>query len=306
MKLLTLLKSQPTNRWFALTLAVAMFSGLCFISKEPLKVSFDSPLPKPKYGLAFKELPNSFYDLEYKAAKSFLNQKLFYPSLMSFQKARLSAQTVDERSMAAYGLIFTNYLAKKFETLQSLYASGLFEELDKNAPYFEDAILMFYVAFEKSQAPFIFQNLKSYLYQNPALKTRLELYHAICQANFANNAFNEHFNVFKAHEKSQILSAMMNLAVPGSGYLYLGQVHTALTCFLLLGFLLWGMHHAFKTRHFAQGVLIFSIFSGFYLGSIVGVQQAAEHYNKTLYTAIFDPLLQENQLYPDQNINYAP
>lgn len=280
--------------------------GAFFLKKEPTKMVFESPLPTPKYSLSTESSFSSNFDLEYTAAKCFLNDNLFYPSISSFKKAELISATSEEKSKAIYSLIFTYFLAKKWDQLKTMYTQGVFEHLDKKAPYFRDGILMFYIALKAENMPFVVQNLKNYLYQDASLKTKLELYDAITQANFSNGGFNDFFMFYKKHEKSQTLASFLNLIMPGAGYLYIGQIQTFITCFLALSLLVWGFYHAFKTRHFAQGFLIFSIFSGFYFGSILGAKLGAITYNQSLYRSIFDPVLKDNNLYPEQNIFYAP
>lgn len=267
---------------------------------------FEPPLPTPKYSLSAESLFSSNFALEYTAAKCFLNDNLFYPSITSFKKAELISATSEEKSKATYSLIFTYFLAKKWDHLKMMYTQGVFEQLDKKAPYFKDSILMFYIALKDANMPFIVQNLKNYLYQDASLKTKLELYDAITQSNFSNGGFNDFFMFYKKHEKSQTVAGLFNLIIPGAGYLYIGQIQTFITCFMVLSLLLWGFYHALKTRHFAQGFLIFSIFSGFYFGSILGAKLGTITYNQSLYRSIFDPVLKDNNLYPEQNIFYAP
>lgn len=283
-----------------------MICGAFFLKKEPQKINFEPPLPSPSLSISTHSAFSKNFDLEYAAAKAFLNDHLFYPTISSFKKAHLLSTNTEEKSSAAYSLIFTYFIAKKWDLLKNLYTQGIIEHLDKEAVYFKDAIIMFYVALKDQNMPFIVQNLKSYLYQDHNLKIKLELYDAITQANFAPSEFNQMYQLYKTHEKSQLFAGIMNLLIPGAGYLYLGQLQTALTCFLALSVLIWGLYHALKTKHFAQAVLIFSIFSGFYFGSVMGAKLATITYNQALYTSIFDPILKDNQLYPEQNISYAP
>jgi hypothetical protein len=285
---------------------LAMIIGSFFLKKEPQKIAFDSPLPAPSLSISSVSTFSNDFNLEYAAAKSFLNDNLFYPSITSFKKAEFLATSKEEKSKAIYSTIFTYFIAKKWDLLKTLYLSGCFEHLDKQAPYFQDALLIFYIAFKNENMPFVVQNFKNHLYQDHVLKAKLELFDAITQGNFTTSGFNEFYKTYKTHEKSQTLAAFLNLTLPGFGFLYLGQLQTFMTCFLTLSLLLWALQHALKTKRFAQGILIFSIFSGFYLGSIVGAKLGATTYNQTLYTAIFDPLLKDNKLYPEQNITYAP
>lgn len=283
-----------------------MVIGSFFLKKEGVKPAFEAPCPTPCLSISNACIFSQNFDLEYSTAKSFLNDDLFYPTITSFKKAALLSTTKEEKSKATYSLIFTYFIAKKWDMLKTLYTHGACEDLDKNAPYFKDALLMFYIGLKHEAMPFIVQNLKTHLYQDPELKVKLELYDAISQVNFSHSTFNDSYKIYQTHEKSQTLAGFLNLIMPGCGFLYLGQIQTWLTCFLTLSVLLWGFYHALKTKHFAQSILIFSIFSGFYLGSIVGAKLEAITFNQTLYTSIFDPVLKDNKLYPEQNIHYAP
>lgn len=283
-----------------------MCIGSFFLKKEPIQFSFDPPLPNPCFSISQASCFSQNFDLDYATAKSFLNEKLFYPSITSFKKAELVSTNQEEKSKATYSLIFTYFLAKKWDLLKNLYIQGACEHLDKQAPYFKDALLMFYIALQNQHMPFIVQNLKHHLYQQPQLKLKLELYEAIVQGHFSHTGFNDFYHIYQTHKKSQTLAGFLNLTVPGLGFLYLKQLQTSLTCFLTLCVLIWAFYHALKTKRFAQSILIFSVFAGFYLGSIMGAKLEAITYNQSLYTSIFDPVLKDNKLYPEQNIQYAP
>jgi hypothetical protein len=306
-KVLILLKSLKTNKLFSTLLLVAFVAGLCFIKDQPLCPKFETPLPKVSFSvqdIAAFETPNA--KLEYQIAKSFLSEKALSPTLFGFKKALALSQTPIEASASSYALIYSYFLAKKWNQLKQLYSSNILSSLDPKAPYYNDALYMFYIALDEEKAPFILKDLKSHLCQDPMINLKLETYERIKELRLGEKEYRNQTSYFNSYKKSSPLACVMNLILPGSGYAYMYQWQSALTAFILLSFLIWALYSAAKHKNYAICFLIFSIFSGFYWGSVVGVSHSVKTYNETLYVALFDPVLKQENLYIEQWIQHAP
>lgn len=306
-KVLILLKSLKTNRLFFALLAVSFIAGLFFIKKEPFIPRFESPLPSPSARVstlgkfASEEVAHS-----YNIAQSFLFEKSLSPTLFGFKKALMQSTDQFDQAAASYGLIYTYFLAKKWAQLKNLYSSGILSHISQEAPYYKDALYMFFIAFNEEKVPLLLNEFKNFLKQDPLTKERLDHYDAILSLKLDNTPYERTYQTFQSYQKSATLAGFLNLLLPGSGYAYLYQWKSALTAFLLLSFLIFAIYSACKNKHYALSFLLFSIFTGFYWGSLVGVAQSSMHYNQTIYHALFDPLMKQNLLYPELWIKHAP
>lgn len=306
-KLLTFSNIQATNKAFIAVILFAVLGGCFFVKKAPLKPLFESPLPNPSLSISQDCLfIDPSIELEYKLAKSFIQEKALSPALASFKRTSFLTKDPVEKSAANYGLIYTYFLAKKWDALHQLYISGILDQIDQSAPYFNDLLWMFYIALKEKQLPFVCDNIKSYLCQNKDVEKKLQEFEAITTASFEKSAYKAIYQNYLHTKKSSALASFLNLIVPGSGYLYLGQYQSALTAFVLLSLLLWALHSCFSQKQKAAAFLVFSVFVGFYWGSIVGVTESCKLYNQSLYTFYFEPILVKEKLYPESQITYAP
>jgi hypothetical protein len=249
------------NKGLLAFILFALIGGAFFIKNPPLTPNFESPLPTPYLSVSTIPIFSlESIELEYSVAKSFLYEKSLNPALSSFKRAYFLSKTLEEKSAATYGLIFTYFLAKKWDHLQSLYTSGVLDQLDEKAPYFKDALWMFYIALKDKQLPFVTQNLKTCLAQDPAIAKKLSEFESISTASFSSSAFSPLYTTYLHTQKSSIKAGLFNLTLPGSGYLYLGQKQTALTCFVVLSLLLGALYSCLMHKQKAAACLVFSIF----------------------------------------------
>jgi hypothetical protein len=301
MKGLIWLKTQLVSRTFFYLLVIAIVGGSFFLKNPPLKPVFDAPLPHPQNQPTLSNLSTDF-QLEYTLAKNCLHERCLPTTLYSFKKAELLAKEPHELSLAQYGLIFTHFLNKNTLELKQLYLKGVLENLSQQVPYATDAAIMFYSAFKEAQIPFLTFELKTYLDQDPLIKSKLDLFEAITADKAQTHPA---YNTYQDHKKSPLVAGALSL-LPGGGYLYLHQYQSALTAFLLLSCLGWALYTLCQQKQIAGALIVFSIFTGFYWGSIVGSTQSAAFFNQTLYRACFEPILRSEKLYPELNIHYAP
>lgn len=307
MKVLILLKNLKTNRLFFALILFSFLSGLFFVKEDPLEPRLESPLPCPKKSAALElAFTTESAKLEYQIANSFLLERSLSPTLTGFKKALILSQDKKDASMCEYGLIYSYFLAKKWTQLKAMYTSDALLILDQSAPYFKDALIMFFIALREEKTPFLLQDLERCLKQDVTLRDKLEKYESLLSLNQSKLVDQKELNVFLAHKKSSKVACFFNLLIPGSGYGYLGQWQSALTAFILLGLLMWALYTSTRQKQLALSFLLLSIFSGFYWGSIVGVAQSTKFYNQTLYSAVFDPLMKKEALYPEMWIQYAP
>jgi hypothetical protein len=294
------------NRWFTSFLILSVVCGLFFLKSPKLEIELLAPLPNPPKPLftGHKDTPSG---LEFVCAKTFFSQKMLEPTLASFKKAEILAIDPQEVSQSIYGYLYTLFLAHKKDVLEKLFIEGTLNKIDASSPFFTDAALIFYRSLYDKKTPFLLSQLKSYLCQNPDIEKKLKLFENAQTGDLLKFApFEKEFKLFNQHYKSPKLAFVLNLTLPGSGYVYLQQYQSALTCLLLFSLLIFAIFNLFKSRQTALAILCATVFFGFYWGSLVGVQEAASFYNKTLYTNLVDPILKQEAAYPELMIQYAP
>lgn len=294
-----------TKRFYSF-LIIAVFCGLFFLKSPAFNVVLDPPLPYCKKTI-FHGLKDTPSGLEFSCAKTFLSQKLLDPTLACFKKAELLAINPEETSIASYGYLYTLFIAKKYSVIESLYKEGYLNKIDPKSPYFYDAALIFYRALLEKKTPFLLSQIRTIVSQNPVFAKKIALFEKITlNAIEQEPSLEKEALLFHTYSKSPRLAFFLNLLIPGSGYAYLKQYQSSLTCVLLFSLLIFSVWNLFKTAQTAAGILCATVFVGFYWGSLLGVQEAANFYNETLYTMIFEPLLKEQGAFPEMMIDYVP
>jgi hypothetical protein len=282
------------------------FFGSFFFLKNPLfRPSFETPLPQPRFFLDQNSDLSLDYNLEYKLAKSCLYDKALESTIYGFKKSQCLAKTQEEASKAHYGLIYTYFLSKKWDELKHDYLRGGLDSLDQKAPYYKDALLMCYIALCELKVPFLTQDVKNKLCEDRALAQIILDYESLEKGNYPKR-YQDIYAKFLSLKKSPLKAGLLNAFLPGSGYLYLNQKQSAITAFLLLGLLCFCLFVLSKQKQIAFSLLIYSIFTGFYWGSIVGVTESCQFYNKTIHGYLFDPIMNQDKLFLELHIDYAP
>jgi putative component of membrane protein insertase Oxa1/YidC/SpoIIIJ protein YidD len=86
--------------------------------------------------------------------------------------------------------------------------------------------------------------------------------------------------------KSPAFAGIISALIPGSGYIYSGELKEGFSALIINGLLAWGIYSLFDNNNTGSGILTSMIALPFYLGNIVGSANAAMLYNnnkKDLY-----------------------
>lgn len=110
---------------------------------------------------------------------------------------------------------------------------------------------------------------------------------------------------YYAQKKSTTTAQLLNTALPGAGYLYLGQTQSAITAFLLNGLFIWASCYFFQQGNTAAGVIFTSLEAGWYFGGIYGAGQEAKFYNERLYEGLATPMMNEHRYFPILMLKYG-
>lgn len=112
------------------------------------------------------------------------------------------------------------------------------------------------------------------------------------------SAAKELIDQFQAHKKNPVLAASLNAALPGLGYLYLGQTQTAFTAFWLNGLFIGTAAYFFHQGNIPAALITLGFESGWYFGGILGAKENAHFYNERIYEKQAHVRLRDHKLYP--------
>ncbi len=110
---------------------------------------------------------------------------------------------------------------------------------------------------------------------------------------------------FSTYKKSPLTAQALSAAIPGAGYLYVGQYQSAFTAFSINALFIGTAAYFFTQRNLPAAILTVSFETGWYFGSIYGAGEAAKTYNERLYEAHTSPFMEEKKLHPLLQIEYG-
>lgn len=99
-------------------------------------------------------------------------------------------------------------------------------------------------------------------------------------ANANNISVSNKIDDLESNSKSPILAASLSTILPGSGYMYCGEVKEGLSALVINGLLGYSIYSLFKNENYSSGALVSLISFPFYFGNIVGSANMAETINK--------------------------
>jgi hypothetical protein len=253
-------------------------------------------------------------------AKSFYNQFDLYQAVVSFKKAAFLSESKDitfsQRSL--YSAFFCYFLAKKYDDALFLFEHSSLHLVDKDFTPYHDLLVILYASYLLTpqtnntfaiKADNIFGILKQ---AYPETAEKLLLWNQLIKAAQANRLslsdkpfLKKAIDTFFSERKSPLTAELLNTALPGSGYLYLGQKQSTMTAFLLNTLFVAAAWHSFAAAHLAAGIIFTSFEMGWYYGGIIGAGEETNFYNTRLYESLLIPVMLENRLFPELMLHYG-
>lgn len=309
-------------------LAVSSLAFLAGCQRECLQIEpsicyaaqprFVASLPSAFDALSQEEA-DSDWGREYIIGRSFAQELDLYRAITAYKRALilLPDDLEDRRLEITYHIILCYYLGEKYqEAVETLEGSGL-REASTSFPAFGDLLILLYDAYSRDdrsdRAQAIYQLIEKC---SPETASDLALGQAVLEADIPcirdraeerpetcniNTWLDCYCNEAKSISKARTLNAIL----PGAGYLYVGQAHTALTSFLLNGLFLAAAYEFFHRDYIAAGIITLSFESGWYFGGIKGAGLAAKEYNERLYENYGKEIMVQNRLFPILMFEFA-
>jgi len=97
--------------------------------------------------------------------------------------------------------------------------------------------------------------------------------------------------------RKPMISGMLSVVLPGSGYANTGKYQTAITSLLINFSLMGSAHELQKNNLFFTGSAVLLIASGWYIGSVWGSVSETYKYNKNQQNHLADKFIQEHKKY---------
>lgn len=328
MKGLNLLKHRMTSKT---TLGVTCIT-LCFLLGSCYKVP-DKIEPQISYMVQDKyirSLHANFPSLdahemaqewgkEYFIGIAFAKKLDLYRAVTAFKRSEILIpdHLYHRKQEVQYFIILSYYLGKRFEEAVDAFDDSDLTIIDTKFPTYHDLLVILYECYihtaQKEKAKNVMTLLKHH-YPDTAkeleLSTALTLGHLSDVQKLPYNIQTKEsastlLREYKAEKKSIAKAQTFNALLPGAGYYYVGQRHSALTAFLLNSVFIAAAASFFKNGYTSAGIIFTSFEAGWYFGGIYGAGEAAKLYNERLYEKKALTTLNQHKLFPIFMIRYG-
>lgn len=252
---------------------------------------------------------HSDWGKEYSIAMAFAEDFDLYRAITGFKRA-LCLMPYDchaRRQEVEYATALAYYLGRKYTEVIYTVESTDLASVDKSFPAFSDLLLILYDSYEqKGMGDHARHILKLIEANDSACAARLTLLSAIRQADFEQLCPTDTFVCgYNSEAKSIRRAQMLNAALPGAGYWYVGMKQTAVTAALVNALFIGAAVHFFNNGNTAAGILTLSLEGGWYFGGISGAGLAAKRYNEQLYCSYAEKITQREELFPVMMLKYS-
>lgn len=242
--------------------------------------------------------------------KAFAAQLDLYRAISTFKRAViLTPKDNDRRLESQYDILLCYFLANKYcETVSEFEQSDL-ANVDKTFPAYHDLLLVLYESYRELCCPEKEQRIYELIQNNyPETAEKLRVSTALREGNIDEleqidatlphpNYLDPVLDNYFAKKKSVAAAQTLN-AVPGLGYLYIGQKRSAVTAFILNGLFIAAAVEFFRRGNLPAGIITSSFEAGWYFGGIYGAGEEAKYYNERIYEQEATRALNDNCLFP--------
>lgn len=249
------------------------------------------------------------WGIEYQIGKGFAEKLDLYRAITAFERSAILAPEDHPRKLETdYQILLSYYLGKRYKEIDQLMASSPLATCNSSFPPFLDLlVILFDTQMHLDQEEKACQILELIGKHDQSTYRTLLLGSHLREANleklkeFGFLGLDPYYEMAKSPKLAGILSATL----PGAGYLYVGQVQTAITGFLLNALFILATITFFKRRFIALGILFLSFEIGWYGGGIYGASGQAVYHNQRVYEEVVTPIMNQNGYFPIHRLRYA-
>ncbi len=243
---------------------------------------------------------------------AFARQLDLYQAITAFKRAAILSPPKERKLEIEYEILLCYYLGKKYNEAIYAFENSELKDADPHFAAFQDLLIILYECYQQTnQEEKMRRTLDILKYFYPEAEEKLTLSSRliqgdICALQESKEPYIQDFvAAYRQQKKSPESAQWLNAALPGSGYLYLGQKQSALTAFLLNGLFIAAACHFYQRGDIAAGVITTSFEAGWYFGGIYGAGQEAKLYNERLYERYATPLMNQQRLFPILMLQHA-
>jgi tetratricopeptide (TPR) repeat protein len=275
-------------------------------------------LPSPFPPLSQEEIAQG-WGKEYLIGIAFAHQLDLYQAITAFKRAEilLPREEKARRLEVQYEILLCYYVGRKFADVIDTFNHSDLKHIETTFPACHDLLTILYDSHlqvdDEAQAERTLQIIHQL---EPEEVSPLALSTALIHADFPvihqfaeqmpeTEYLNTFLDDYQQQKKSVSKAQVLNVFIPGSGYLYLGQTQSAITAFLLNGLFIAAATNFFIHDHVAAGIIFTSFELGWYFGGVFGAGLEAKYYNERLYERLATPMMNEHRLFPILRLHYA-
>ncbi len=312
----------PIGIWTSCLLILGSCSRVCHDIEPQISYSVQDtylkelPSPFPPLGLTEKETE---WGREYRIGTGFAKSLDLYRAITAFRRAEILApeNEMGRKLEIQYEILLCYYLGRRYEDVDEAFSHSGLAKVDGAFPAFHDLLVILYDTYiqldQMERAGQILQLIgQNYpdTYNNLIVSTALKkadfpLLNQVLATGTERPYLQDFLYQYNRQKKSPTTASMLNAFIPGTGYLYLGQIQTGITALFINGLFIASSVYFFQHGPIAAGIITASFEAGWYIGGIQGGALQGRLYNERLYERTATPMMNREKLFPVFQLNYA-
>jgi hypothetical protein len=253
---------------------------------------------------------------EDRIALGFAHELDLYQAITAFKRSSflLPPSLNDRKLQLEYDTMLCYYYGRKYPETIYTFDRGPLRAVPPSFPPHQDLLVMLYDSYLNVQESDKADRIMNYMEMTyPATAQKLALSKILMKGDISalqvvapsHPDIQALLNQYELEKKSTQTAQLLNVFIPGAGYLYVGQTQSAITAFLLNGLFIWASCYFFQHGNTAAGVIFTSVEAGWYFGGIYGAGQEAKFYNERVYERLATPMMNENRYFPILMLKYG-
>lgn len=256
---------------------------------------------------------------EYQIGVAFAKELDLYRAITALKRANIliNDDLIYRKAEIQYYIVLSYYLGGKYNEAIDTFENSELSHISEHFPAYKDLLVVLYESFLQTSQPekakFILELMEE---KDPFTSQKLALHTSISRGKYkdvmaiaSNNPLAQDFSSivdsYQKQKKSTATAQFLNAAIPGAGFLYVGQKQSAMTAFLLNGLFIGAATHFFMKGNIAAGLITTSFEAGWYFGGIYGAGEAAKLYNERIYESEAQRFMQQKRIFPILMLEHA-
>jgi hypothetical protein len=265
-------------------------------------------LPSPFPPLSDEE-KQPLWGIEYQIGKGFAKKLDLYRAITAFQRSSILAPKDHHRQLETdYQILLSYYFGKRYRELDQFVSTSPLGHVNESFSAFDDLlVILFDTKWNLGEKEMACQLLELIGKRTPKTYQTLLIGSFMREGNLEKlsslsiEGLENYTQLSKSPKKAAVLSAIL----PGLGYLYVGQIQTAFTGFMLNALFIAAIITFFKRRLLALGLLFLSFEIGWYAGGIYGASGQTTYYNQRAFEEVATPIMNKSGYFPIHQLRHA-